>query len=69
MFDFVIIMFMTIIIIPGNNTPLTCPLADSYVTGSAGEAGAAAEFVKRKSMSALVVSTSLPFSQSKPWAL
>ena len=45
-----------------------CPLAKSYVTGYAREAGAAAELAERKNMPALKASTSLRPSRSKTCA-
>jgi len=50
---------------------VTYPLAESWVIGSALEAGAAAEVAasrKEKSMLTLVVSTCVRPSRSKPWA-
>jgi len=54
------------VIVLGRN----CHLAESYVTGSAREAGAAAELAaRRKSMPTLAVSTSSLQSRLKPWDL
>ena len=44
-----------------------CPLTESYVTGSACEAGVAASR-KKENLPALETNTSLRLSRSKPWA-
>jgi len=71
------IIIIIIIIISGRSlcwdVTVICPLAESYVTGSAREGGAAAQsaasIIRRKSMLTLAVSTSSLQSRLKPWDL